>query len=141
MTDSPSETVKTFTAIKVTVELALHDLDHLEAFTPSSLIAVFACNLIDIATAFFDEEGEREASLGYTLEGLFVGSAKWEHAAADGAVKPGGVWLEGLFAYLIVDIKDEPGLGGDPSCGVDCVQQDRYSREGTFYLPHVPLLR
>jgi len=92
MTDSPSETVKTFTAIKGTVELALlkHDLDHLEAFTPSSLIAVFACNLVDTATAFFDEEGEGEASLGYTLEGLFVGSAKWEHAAADGAVKPGG---------------------------------------------------
>jgi hypothetical protein len=36
---------------------------------------------------------------------------------ADGAVKPGGIWSEGLFAYLIFEIKDEQGLEGILSFG------------------------
>jgi len=140
MADSPSETVKTFAGIKGAVdnstgprygrpserfgppavlfneELAFlkYYLDHLETFAPSSSTAFLASALIDTATAFFDEEGRRESSLRPTLQGLIAGTVKWQHKMADGPTKPGGVWLEDLFAYLILEIKNEPGLGGDP---------------------------
>jgi len=32
----------------------------------------------------------------------------------DGPVNPGGVLFEGTFAYLVFELKNEPGLGGDP---------------------------
>jgi len=60
-------------------------------------------------TAFFDEKDEREASLWSILEGLLVGKVKWQ-----GTVRPGGVWLEDFFAYLVVETKNEQGLGRNP---------------------------
>jgi len=33
---------------------------------------------------------------------------------ADGAVNADRVWFEGFFVYLIFELKNEPGLGGDP---------------------------
>ena len=139
-TGSPSDSVKSFAAIKGAVdrptgprygrpsdrfgpptalfsrELALlkYDLEHLEAFTPHSATADHTFNLIEHAADFFDDEGGREKALRPILEKLLVGQSQWQTPISGGSPKPDGVWLEEFFIYLIVEIKNEPGLGGDP---------------------------
>ncbi|KAF9644456.1 hypothetical protein BDM02DRAFT_947327 [Thelephora ganbajun] len=137
---SPSESVKSAAAIKGTVcgpagprygrpsdrfgpPMALfseplaflkHDLEHLESFTPDHMTLNSAFELVATATDFFDDESKREAALKPILRGLFAGQNEWQKPTTDGAAKPDGVWLEGSFAYLIVELRNEPGLEGDP---------------------------
>ena len=97
-------------------ELALlkYDLEHLETFTPHSTIANRTFDLIEHAADFFDDEGGKENALRPVLEKLLVGRSQWQAPIIGRSTKSSGVWLEEFFVYLIVEIKDEPGLGGDP---------------------------
>jgi hypothetical protein len=97
-------------------ELALlrYDLEHLDALAPDSVGVSRAFAFIASAAGFFDDEDERRAELQPMLEDLLKGWGQWQVSIVDGSAKPDGVWLEGIFAYLIVEITGEPGLGGDP---------------------------
>jgi len=90
------------------------DLDNLSEFTPDSGAISFALQLVERGAGFFDDEKNRQATLGPIIEGLLGESGLWLAPIADGAAKPDGVWLEDPFAYLILEMKNEPGLGGDP---------------------------
>ena len=52
--------------------------------------------------------------LQHTLGQLILENSQWERSTADGSAKSDGVWFEGPFAYLIFQLTNEPGLGGDP---------------------------
>jgi len=73
-----------------------------------------AFDLIVQATDFFADEDGRECALRSTLESLLPGQSEWQGSSWGKTTKPGGVWLEEPFAYVIVELKDEPGLSGDP---------------------------
>ena len=94
--------------------LLKYDLEHLESFTPDPTTLNRAFSLIVGATDFFVDESKREASLKPVLQGLLMGQNKWREQSADQTTKSCGVWLEDHFGYLIVTLKNEPGLGGDP---------------------------
>lgn len=98
--------------------LLQQNLGHLESFTPDPEILDHAFNLIEISTGFFADEKTREDSLKTVLGSLLVGQNKWQQSIAEEgtkkSIKPDGVWLEGPFVYLIFELKNEPGLGGDP---------------------------
>ena len=141
---SPSETVKSATAMKEAVldptgprygrpmhrfgpptalfspPLALlkYNLGHLESFTPNHAMLSHALDLIDISTAFFANENAREGSLKTILGHLLVGQSQWQSSITEEgskkSIKADGVWLEDSFVYLIFELKNESGLGGDP---------------------------
>jgi len=96
--------------------------------------AGFAFALIDNTAAFFDE-GLKQVTSMPILQVPIVGTAKWDHTVADGAVKPGGVWLEGLFPDLIVDIKDKLGLGGDPFLQGSIAHNKVVTQEKACFIP------
>ena len=48
------------------------------------------------------------------LDNLLPGNNKHQEAVANGLAKQYAVWCEGPFAYLILEIKNELGLSGDP---------------------------
>jgi len=73
-----------------------------------------AFELIVQATDFFPDEDKREIALKRTLKGLLPGQSEWQRWTSGKTAKPGAVWLEGLFAYVVVELKNEPGLAGDP---------------------------
>ena len=138
---SPSDCVKSFSNIKDTVldrggprygrpsdrfgpptalfnhALAVlqYDLDHLEALTPPKATISYAFELVSHSTGFFDDEVQREVKLRETLEALLPGGIKWKEKIAGGAIIPDGVWFQGSAVYMIFELKNEPGLGGDPS--------------------------
>jgi len=91
-----------------------YNLEHLESFTPDFLTVDRAYDLVTHSANFFNEESDRERSLQHTLPPLLVGRNEWQRLTTDKEAKLGGVWLEGCFAYLIVELKNELGLGGDP---------------------------
>jgi len=139
-TGSPSESVKSHAAIGRAVnnpagprygrpsdrfgpptalfnkELALlrYDLGHLEAFTPDSVDINNAFVFTENAVEFFTDESKREAALRPILGELLPGKNQWQMPTSGGSARPDGVWLEGSFAYLVAEVKNEPGLGGDP---------------------------
>ena len=43
-----------------------------------------------------------------------MSTVKSQQPIADGAAKPGGVWLEDFFVFLVVKMENESALGGDP---------------------------
>ena len=75
-----------------------------------------AFDFVTTGAEFFDDEKHRAKNLRKTLKDLLGDNAEWEKMMADGNAKPDGVWVEGPhdFAYLVFEIKNEPGLGGDP---------------------------
>jgi hypothetical protein len=91
-----------------------YDLEHLELFTPDHAIVNAAYDLVTSSTEFFDDEAQREQVLKLILQTLLVGENKWQKQTSDKKAIPDGVWLTGCFAYLIVELKNEPGLRGDP---------------------------
>jgi hypothetical protein len=97
-------------------ELAIlkYDLDHLEALTPDLATVENAFKLILHSTAFYTDERDRESHLWGNLSDLLPREQRLSQSAADRAAKPDGVRFEGLFAYLIFQLKNEQGLGGDP---------------------------
>jgi hypothetical protein len=91
-----------------------YDLEHLEALTPPDAAIPRAYDLVSESAGFFDEEGVKESILQGTVESLLSGKCMWHRTMADEAAEQGRVWLEGAFAYLILRLKGELGLGGDP---------------------------
>ena len=96
-----------------------YDLGHLESFTPNSKMLDRVFDLIVISAGFFVDEKTREVGLKTILKNLLVGRNEWQQSITEegskkSSTKPDGVWLEGPFVYLIFELKNEPGLGGDP---------------------------
>ena len=89
-------------------------LDHLESFTPSGLTLDHAFDFVAQSTDFFADEEDREGALKPILESLLPGDAKWQEPIWGEAPAAEGAWVEGIFTYLIVEMKNEQGLGGDP---------------------------
>ena len=91
-----------------------YSLEHLESFTPHQEILNCAYRLVTGSTDFYPDEALREAFLKEVLSDLFTGENEWQEETSDKKASLGGVWLVSDFAYLIVQSKNEPGLGGDP---------------------------
>ncbi|KAF9784366.1 hypothetical protein BJ322DRAFT_844770 [Thelephora terrestris] len=91
-----------------------YDLEHLDKFTPPHQKLCHAFSLIAIAADFHPSEEERFKSLKAPLKALLGTEASWKESVASGSAIPDGLWLEGPFAYMIFELKNEPGLGGDP---------------------------
>ena len=91
-----------------------YDLGHLESFTPDSRMLDSVFDLIVTSAGFFPDEKAREIGLKTVLKNLLVGRDEWQQSIAEEGSKSDGVWLEGPFVYLIFELKNEPGLGGDP---------------------------
>ncbi|KAF9648791.1 hypothetical protein BDM02DRAFT_3114786 [Thelephora ganbajun] len=94
--------------------LLKYDLEHLESFEPDPMTLDRAFELVVGATDFYDGEGKREVALKPILQGLLVGDSQWQMPTAGGTAKQDGIWFKGPFGYLIAELKNEPGLGGDP---------------------------
>ncbi|KAF9642972.1 hypothetical protein BDM02DRAFT_3264279 [Thelephora ganbajun] len=102
LTLSPSESVRSATAVEEAVS------------GPDPMTLDRAFDLVVGATDFFHEGGRREAALKPILQGLLVGDSQWQMPTAGGTAKQDGIWFKGPFGYLVVELKNEPGLGGDP---------------------------
>ena len=92
-----------------------YNLGHLELFTPNSEKLGRALDFITYSTDFYSDERHREAALKCVLGGLFPGTKAWQEPTREGKTRPYGLWLEGRFGYVLVELKNEPGLSGDPS--------------------------
>ncbi|KAF9787419.1 hypothetical protein BJ322DRAFT_1055076 [Thelephora terrestris] len=137
-TRSPSDSVKSFAAIKSIVldagglyygrhdrfgphtalfnkELALlkYEIDHPERFIPDENLAD-AIKFVETAAKFFDAENIRESRIHPILESLLGSKGNWQQPTNSRSAKPDVVWSEEGFACLIAEIKNEQGLGGDP---------------------------
>ncbi|KAF8326388.1 uncharacterized protein EI90DRAFT_1949019 [Cantharellus anzutake] len=88
-------------------------IEHLDAI-PDRAVALATSDLIELSAGFYEDEIQRGADLRIPLKSLISGTSKWQTETEDGSAKPDGVWLLEGLAYLIVEIKNEPGLGGDP---------------------------
>ena len=91
-----------------------YNLGQLESLEPDPGMLDYAFRLITISTDFFADEDQREASLKEIMRGLLPGHNEWQRPTPGKTAKPDGLWLQGPFAYIIVELKNEPGLGGDP---------------------------
>ena len=105
-----------------------YDLEHLDKFTPSSAMMLPAFNLVTRATDFFDNEAIRQDMLQDSLKELLGASSDWpvriggswgleflRRAWTEGwGAEQDGVWFKGRFACVILALKNEPGLDGDP---------------------------
>jgi len=92
-----------------------YDLEHLEALTPPKETIPSVFELVSRSAGFFDDEEGREKVLREILKELLPGEIKWKEKMAGGAIIPDGVWFKGSAVYMIFELKNEPGLGGDPS--------------------------
>ena len=70
------------------------------------------------------------------MEGL-LGWVEWQWSILDGATQLDGGWLEDFFTYLIVGIKEEPGLGGDPFLQGLIAYNKIIAQEKVTFPPHV----
>lgn len=86
-----------------------YDLQHLDAFLPPSSGVSNASNFISRSVDFYDDDDKRKSSLRGIIQALLPGENKWQEF-----VDNGGLWFEGSFVYLIFELKNEVGLGGDP---------------------------
>jgi hypothetical protein len=91
-----------------------YNLEHLDKLTPDHGLITPAFDFVTTGADFFDDEERRAKDLQKLLKDLLGHHLQWQKSIADGKAKPDGVWFEGLFAYLIFEMKNEPGLGGDP---------------------------
>ena len=91
-----------------------YDLEHLETLTPPEITIQYTYDLVCRSAGFFDEKDVKVLISQHTLGQLIPGNSRWERSTADGSAKSDGVWFEGPFAYLIFQLTNEPGLGGDP---------------------------
>jgi len=95
--------------------LLKYNLEHLESYSPDTSMLDRAYELIVQATDFFADECTRESALRLTLKKLLPGWSKRQGLTSDKTDKPHAVELEDFSAYVIVELKNEPGLSGDPS--------------------------
>ena len=89
-----------------------------------------------ILPPFSARGGRKGANLRTTLEGL-LGWVEWQWSILDGATQLDGGWLEDFFTYLIVGIKEEPGLGGDPFLQGLIAYNKIIAQEKVTFPPHV----
>ena len=89
-------------------------MDHLEALTPHEENMTYALEFVSYSARFFDKEDQREEILRYTLKSLLSGKSEWQEPMVGGVIVPGGVWFERCAMYMIFQLKNEPGIGGDP---------------------------
>ena len=94
--------------------LLKYNLEHLESFTPDLATLNCALNLITSSTDFFPDGDQRAEVLKVILGDLIPGRKLWQRPTTRKTAQPDGVWLEDFFAYIIVELKNEPGLAGDP---------------------------
>ena len=116
--------------------LLKYNLEHLESFTPNDGMLDRAFNLITSSADFFGGEDNREASLKVILGGFLPGTNTWKRPTPGKTAQPGGIWLEGPFAYLIVGFKNEPGIGGDPFLQALVTYGKLTAQEEVFFSPH-----
>jgi hypothetical protein len=90
-----------------------YDLDHLETLMPHPTCTGGAHDLVITATNFFGDEDQRRDALKRIINTLVGKEGKFPGEVGKEA-KPDGLWVEGPFAYLVFELKNEPGLGGDP---------------------------
>ena len=91
-----------------------YNLEHLDGLTPDLEMITPAFDFVTAGAEFFDDEANRGKVLQNLLKNLLERDAQWQKPIEDWTAKPYGAWFEGLFAYLIFEMKNEPGLGGDP---------------------------
>ena len=115
-----------------------YDLDHPETFAPDPVTRRRASDLIESSANFFDDEDTREAALRPTLRGF-----PWE--SRSGKCQPPadqpsrrGFGLRGLFAYLVVKVKNEPGLGEYPFLQTLVIYSKILSQEEVLSSPSRP---
>ena len=94
--------------------LLKYGIDHLESFTPDSTTLDSAFLLVTTSTGFYAEEKMREEALKPILETLLPGDIKWQNPTVGGTPIADGAWFEGMFVYMILELKNEQGLRGDP---------------------------
>jgi hypothetical protein len=91
-----------------------YNLEHLDKVTPDREMITPAFDFVTTGADFFDNEEQREKMLQKLLKDLLGHNPRWEASIADGKANADGAWFEGAFPYLIFEMKNEPGLGGDP---------------------------
>jgi len=91
-----------------------YNLEHLESYSPGPPMLDLAFEFIVQATDFFPDEDQREGALKPILKTLLPGRSVWTRSTSGKTAKPNAVWLEDFFAYVVVELKNEPGLLGDP---------------------------
>lgn len=90
-------------------------LDHPELISPPSASTLDAAfRFVSQSCDFFLSEKAREITLKPILEELLPGITKWQESTASGSARVDAAWIQGAFTYLIVELKNESGLGGDP---------------------------
>ena len=94
--------------------LLRYRLDHLELLTPDTSTLERAFELVAGSVEPFDDESDRELALRSTLETLLPGQSDWQQKTVGDSALPYAAWLEGPFTYLILGLKNEQGLAGDP---------------------------
>ena len=116
-----------------------YSLGHLESFTPNLETLNRAFELITSSTDFFVDEDKREGVLKLILGGLLPGTNKWQRPTTGKTAQPGAIWLEEPFAYLIVELKNEPGLAGDPFLQTLVSYGKLLVQDEVFFGPHQQL--
>jgi len=93
--------------------LLKYNLEHLESYSPDTQMLDNAFDLIVRATDFPEDEDSREDSLKLTLRKLLPGWDMWRWPTRR-MNKPRAISLEEFSAYVLVELKSESGLYGDP---------------------------
>lgn len=94
--------------------LLKYSFDHLDRLEPPPHILGAAFKFATKAASFYETEVIRARVLQDDLKSLLGENVEWEKSIAGETAKLDGVWFEGSFAYMILELKNEPGLGGDP---------------------------
>jgi hypothetical protein len=104
-------------------ELAIlkHDLENFEQFGQNFEGVDDAFQFICSSARLFRDEQSRGELVRQSLEKLLPLEAQWQEDVAEGKAKPDGIWIESGFAYMIYELKNEQGLGGDPFLRSLCV--------------------
>lgn len=106
--------------------------EHLYLFAPDLLAVGHASYPTYNSIVFSNEDGERDLSSRSVrpVEGFRVGKIRWQQSIANCAAEPDRVWLKPrtAFAYLIIQIRNGPGLEGDQFLqGSSVCRHDLYS--------------
>jgi len=71
------------------------------------------------------------------LRALLPGDVKWQWSTVDKTAKPDGSWFHDIFTYLIVELKSEQGLNGDPFLQ-GLLTYGKILAQSTYF-PYIPL--
>ena len=113
-----------------------YKLGHLESFTPNLETLNRAFEFITSSTDFFSDEDKREVALKLILGGILQGTNKWQRPTPGKTAQPDAIWLEEPFAYLILELKNEPGLAGDPFLQTLISYGKLLVQDEVFFGPH-----